>query len=294
MLSIRPYSRADCDTLFDWRNHPDTRAKSFNSHPIDPGEHRAWFARFLEDSRRIGFFLEEDGIPVAHIRFDTVPVRGRLRISISTAPGQQGKGFGHELLSRACEHPETLSRGVLLAAETFIDNLPSQKIFERCSFFSLGERERGGERFIEWRRAIGPVLPLTRIILLNAIHNGNSHAKRVPSVALSGDTPHPGDTSEMDLAKNVGEFLERMGFVEPILQGSCENESLIHDPNVRVVVFEYPDLPKCTDLISCFERVFAGRAIRLSLSPQERDKIGQIVERLLDLLSEAVFSETLK
>jgi len=155
VTSLRPFRAADAGLLLEWRNSAEHRRWSFSDRPIDPDEHRRWFGRFLEDPRRIGFILEDDaGLPLGQVRFDPASP-GMLRVSIGISPDHLGQGIGTRLLSEAVGRPEVAGRGLLVRAETFPENLPSRRIFEKAGFASLGEHDRDGHRYIEWIRVVG-------------------------------------------------------------------------------------------------------------------------------------------
>ncbi|HNW36777.1 MAG TPA: GNAT family N-acetyltransferase, partial [Candidatus Ozemobacteraceae bacterium] len=156
MTTLRPFTEDDAGMLLRWRNSDEHRLWSFSPRMIEPREHAAWFDRFFHDSRRVGFIMEDDAsAPVGQIRFDPTLLAGMLTVSIGIAPGHMGKGIGTHLLSTALKRPEVAERAVLVRAETFVDNLPSRRIFEKSGFTSLGERERDGHRYIEWLRPVG-------------------------------------------------------------------------------------------------------------------------------------------
>jgi len=165
---LRPFCPADAGLLLEWRNSAAHRRWSFSDRPIDPDEHRRWFGRFLEDPRRIGFILEDDaGLPLGQVRFDPASP-GMLRVSIGISPDHLGRGIGTRLLSEAVGRPEVAGRGVLVRAETFLENLPSRRIFEKAGFVSLGERDRDGHRYIEWIRPVGDGLRGVRYRIVSA------------------------------------------------------------------------------------------------------------------------------
>ncbi len=144
------------ELLLRWRNSEEHRRWSFTDRPIDPAEHAAWFHRFLGDSRRVGFIMEDASVgPVGQIRFDPAPLPGMLTVSIGIAPEHLGKGIGTLLLGEAVQRSEVIERAVLIRAETFLDNLASRRIFEKAGFIPLGNRVRGDRRYIEWARPAG-------------------------------------------------------------------------------------------------------------------------------------------
>lgn len=156
MRTLRPFRPADADLLLIWRNSEAHRRWSFTDRMIDPVEHAGWFDRFLHDPRRIGFLLEDESAgPIGQIRFDPGLLPGMLTVSIGIAPEHLGKGVGTHLLREAVERPEVVERAVLVRAETFLENTPSRRIFEKCGFLDAGERIRDGHRYSEWLKPIG-------------------------------------------------------------------------------------------------------------------------------------------
>lgn len=158
MNSLRRYLPEDVHELLAWRNHPETRRWSFSSQVIPFAEHEAWFRRFLADPRKLGFMLLDEGKPVAQIRFEPAALPGTLTISISVHPGNHGKGLGKRILALALEHPDVARQAAMVRAETFVDNLPSQKIFLATGFREITRGTRDGKEFIEWRRPVGDAL----------------------------------------------------------------------------------------------------------------------------------------
>jgi len=154
-LKLRRWRDADCRMIYDWRSDPETMRWCFDQKAFSYDEHADWFNRFLNDSRRCGFVLEDAGQPVAQLRFDPAELPGSYRISLAVAPGRSGKGYGSSILHLACRDAEIRRRAVLLVAETMNDNLPSQKIFVRNGFINAGSGESRGLGFVSW------LLPLT-------------------------------------------------------------------------------------------------------------------------------------
>lgn len=158
MKNLRLFCSEDCRVLLAWRNHPETRRWSFSSKVIEAKEHEHWFRRFLADPNKVGLVLFDEGLPVAQIRFEPTRHPGTLTISIAVSPDHFGKGYGHQILAMALQHPEVTSRAAVVRAETFTDNTPSVKLFERAGFKLLGHGTRDGHEYLEWRLPIAPEL----------------------------------------------------------------------------------------------------------------------------------------
>lgn len=149
-LKLRRWQESDCRLLHDWRLHPDIRRWCGDSSQISLETHLAWFRRFMADTRRFGFILEEFGRPVAQIRFDPAEMPGCYRISLSTAPDCAGRGLGSQILRLGCASAEMQRAATLFVAETRINNLPSQKIFQRQGFVEAGQHVYAGAQHLAW------------------------------------------------------------------------------------------------------------------------------------------------
>lgn len=66
---LRPASDADIDHLLKWRNQPSNRGVMFTTHEIGPAEHREWWTRVRDDTRREVWVFEHDGVPAGAVTF---------------------------------------------------------------------------------------------------------------------------------------------------------------------------------------------------------------------------------
>lgn len=162
-LRLRRWRPEDCRTLFDWRMHPAIRRWCGDQGEIAPADHQRWFDRFLYDPARFGFMLEETGKAVAQIRFDPAEVAGCYRISLAAAPEMSGRGLGSHILRQACADKELLNVASLFIAETFVENLPSQKIFSRNGFSCAGPTVRRNHEMLCWMMPSGRISDLVKI-----------------------------------------------------------------------------------------------------------------------------------
>lgn len=98
-IEIRRAKQDDSNRLFEWRNHPNIRAVSRITDPIDWESHRKWFASVLSDPDRLLLIGERDNSPMGVVRFD---IRGNeTEISIYLDPSFKQTGQGRELLQSA-------------------------------------------------------------------------------------------------------------------------------------------------------------------------------------------------
>lgn len=149
-LKLRCWQADDCRLLHEWRLHPSNRRWFGDNSEISFEAHQAWFGRFMADNSRFGFILEEDSQPVAQIRFDPAEMPGCYRISLSTAPECAGRGLGRQILRMGCASAEMQRVATLFVAETRIDNLPSQKVFQRLGFVEAGRHIYAGADHLAW------------------------------------------------------------------------------------------------------------------------------------------------
>ena len=67
---LRAANDADRDVVLAWRNHPDVRRVSLDTHVIAPEEHAAWWAAATTDPARRVLVFEDGGTPAGVVIFD--------------------------------------------------------------------------------------------------------------------------------------------------------------------------------------------------------------------------------
>ncbi|GAB3642739.1 GNAT family N-acetyltransferase [Spirosoma arcticum] len=143
MLTHRPAQPADAQLYFDWANDPDTRRQSFNSNPISPETHAAWFTRKLTDSTALLLIFEnETGEAVGQVRFERTPVADmpdEIIIGVSVDARQRGKGLASQLIELGCAACRKQWGAVTIHAYIKPDNQASVRAFERAGFKLSGE-----------------------------------------------------------------------------------------------------------------------------------------------------------
>lgn len=137
-LYLRPAHGDDARLIFDWRNHPSTRAVSRQSQPIEWAAHLSWMSRVLADPDRLLRVAAVGDIPVGVLRMDRTQ-GGAAEISLYLDPSLHSLGLGGAML-RAAEL-EARSIGVRELRATVLDgNTASRRLF-----LSAGFRFEGGE-----------------------------------------------------------------------------------------------------------------------------------------------------
>jgi RimJ/RimL family protein N-acetyltransferase len=133
--TLRRATEADRDLLLAWANDPETRASSFHSQTIEPGEHAAWLARVLGSETDELLVGEIDGVPIGQVRLSRDEL-GVAEIGISVAPEARGRGLGSGLLQAAIEHGRTRSTPPVrtFRARVRIENAASRRLFEGAGF----------------------------------------------------------------------------------------------------------------------------------------------------------------
>lgn len=106
-IVIRPMVRKDLELVLAWRNHPEVRRHMYTQHEIGMDEHRRWFDRAIEDSRKHLLIYESGARSLGFINFY---VAGEGRVvewgfyAAPDAPRGSGRKLGHLALEHAFGH----------------------------------------------------------------------------------------------------------------------------------------------------------------------------------------------
>ncbi|RIV27119.1 N-acetyltransferase [Fibrisoma montanum] len=138
MLTYRVATAEDSQLYFDWANDPDTRQQSFNSAPISPETHAAWFSRRLIDANTLMFVCSnEANEPVGQVRFERKPVADipdEIIIGVSVDARFRGKGLASELIKLGCDACREQWGAVAIHAYIKPDNQASIRSFGKAGF----------------------------------------------------------------------------------------------------------------------------------------------------------------
>lgn len=118
----------DAKLVYDWRNHPEVRAHSRDSDPIDYEAHSQWFRKACQSKNQLILIGELDDIPIGVLRFDIS--ENEAEISIFMNPALVSRGFGSGVLRQAEKFLKTNNPSVnILNAEVLGDNIASHGLF---------------------------------------------------------------------------------------------------------------------------------------------------------------------
>lgn len=99
-LKLRKATQSDSRFLFELRNDESVRRVSRSMGLIALAEHEAWLAKKLASSDCVLFIVEENGAPIAQIRFDRNGAES-AEVSIAVVPALRGKGYGTRIIHNA-------------------------------------------------------------------------------------------------------------------------------------------------------------------------------------------------
>lgn len=143
-LHIRPASLDDAELLWTWANDPEVRRHSFHREPISMAAHLQWYrAKLASPATRI-WIVEENGTPVAQIRYDRTDASS-AEIDYSVASAYRGRGLGTEAVCRTwalacCELKLAQVEGLVFAS-----NPASARVFEKAGFEPAVHITRDGQ-----------------------------------------------------------------------------------------------------------------------------------------------------
>ena len=135
-LRLRNLEISDLDELFVWRNHPLTRANSFDKKEISFTEHKEWFNGILGSNLTVTYIMEREDVPVGVIRFDMETESERAaKISYLIDPLKHGEGLGTKILDNGIEKISQENKKLeKVFGYVLKENLASIRIFEKLSF----------------------------------------------------------------------------------------------------------------------------------------------------------------
>lgn len=150
-LNLRPATDADAEAVWHWRHSGGAHRHYRNAVPVSLTDHRAWFARALDDPARCLFMLEEDGTPVLHVRLDLKPESAA--VSVAAAREAQGRGLAGLGLAMAMAYHAAQHAGPLsFAAEVHPDNPASRRLFAGLGFRQTGPGNPFFSYHLPWRQ----------------------------------------------------------------------------------------------------------------------------------------------
>jgi len=130
-LTVRRAVGADVTTVWEWRNDPYERTKSFSMDDIPWSTHQRWYLQKLADSNCHFFLMEFSSKPIGQLRVDINP-NGSGEVSIFVGTPFRNQGYaaktlnivfyelrGHAKNLVAHVKPENISSAVLFLKNGF-------------------------------------------------------------------------------------------------------------------------------------------------------------------------------
>lgn len=132
-IKLRTIEPHDIDKLFEWRNHPDVRSKSFNTAPILWAEHEQWVKTKINDPYTTIYMAYCGQNDIGSIRFEN---KGdAVKVSVMLNPSFVGKGLGAGIIRSAVEkYLSEKNSNKNIIAEIKKDNIASIKAFQKAGF----------------------------------------------------------------------------------------------------------------------------------------------------------------
>jgi len=132
-LKIRPLEGGDINDLFEWRNYPEVREKSFNTSILSWDEHERWFKAKREDPNTTIYIAYSEGQKTGSIRFED---KGEaIKVSVMLNPDFLGKGLGSEVIKLGTERfLKEKKPDKPIHAEIKKNNIASFKAFQKAGY----------------------------------------------------------------------------------------------------------------------------------------------------------------
>jgi spore coat polysaccharide biosynthesis protein SpsF len=107
---------------------------SLNNQPIDYSVHCEWFENTFNSNNIYIYILTDGQHDIGQLRLNETEY-GMMLISFSIASEYRGHGYGTEIIKRGVEKIiNERGAGIILSAEVRLNNVPSQRCFERNGF----------------------------------------------------------------------------------------------------------------------------------------------------------------
>jgi UDP-2,4-diacetamido-2,4,6-trideoxy-beta-L-altropyranose hydrolase len=137
IVSLRQATFADSAAMLAWQSAPGVRAYARNPAAPKPGEHERWLKAKLGDPDCIFTIVLCGDEPVGILRFDRLPARDAMEVSILIAAERHGLGIG----GKALELGKRLLPKERIVAAIHAENRASIRMFEAAGYRAAGEGE---------------------------------------------------------------------------------------------------------------------------------------------------------
>ena len=135
-------TQAHCKLIFEWQQHPKTRAYSRNPNPPTWDEHQNWFTNTINNPEINFYLVINQGSPVGFVRLNPTSFENQAtakEVSIAISPEHHSKGLGVIALNLLT----ALHNNSKLLAFIDENNIASVKAFERAGFKPHSQTDDG-------------------------------------------------------------------------------------------------------------------------------------------------------
>ncbi len=150
LFQLRDAQADDSRQLLTWRNESETRAVSFKTTPIDPGEHERWLrSRLADENCILQIAIAPGGDPVGHVRIQNCVQQQTAYITIGLESGYRGRGLGAVLIARAtCLAADAFGSDRILA-QIKPANVASRSAFAKAGYQGIAPTVIDGQAAIQ-------------------------------------------------------------------------------------------------------------------------------------------------
>ena len=141
-ISLRYATPGDSSVVYGWINESYVREQSFNTAPITPEEHSAWFLAKMRDPNAVYFIVSDRiGTPVGQVRYDIAGTDATISILIDAK--NRGKNIGTLAMVRSAKKLFEESPVNAIHAYVRPTNRASCRAFINAGFVPEGMTTRG-------------------------------------------------------------------------------------------------------------------------------------------------------
>jgi len=138
LVTLRPATLGDLETVFSWRNDPFLVARASSQKTVTWEEHVHWFRETLAGGQRKMLIVLVDGKPRGQVRFDRIDGQTCV-ISAYLLQEFTGRGLGVEAIRKSCEMLFGDWQAAKIVACVREDNLAARAGFRKAGFREIAE-----------------------------------------------------------------------------------------------------------------------------------------------------------
>jgi UDP-2,4-diacetamido-2,4,6-trideoxy-beta-L-altropyranose hydrolase len=138
-MTLRPAQARDAEMLWQWRNHPATRAASRHSGEISLDSHKAWLERTLGRDDVLMQIAHCGAVAVGVIRFQRLEAAHQFEVSLNLDPGLHGLGLGARMLGLGHAELQRRDPRAVVNAEVLPGNAASRQLFLSAGYTPVSD-----------------------------------------------------------------------------------------------------------------------------------------------------------